>query len=174
MARRGAHVRQSYRQLSVFNRKTRQTRRSAAGRGFLRCDGGLRHKQPGEPVREAPSKARNEFLTTTLARSPRFAFNAATAHRRDFGGSSSVISRTISLGIAQTKRRMRETPTRTRNAGSLDAAGPFQPGRSDAKFPANDFATGSHDLGKDSRDSQWPMTRMAGPADNSPSPSEQL
>jgi len=105
-ARRGAHVRQSYRQLSVSNRKTRQTRRSAAGRGFLRCDCGLRHKQPAEPVREGPSKARNEFVTTTLARSPRFAFNAATAHRRDFGGSSSVSSRTISLGIAQTNRRM--------------------------------------------------------------------
>src|SRR5258708_39321892 len=44
-----------------FNRKTRQTRRTAAGRGFLRCDCGLRHKQPAEPVREGLSKARNEF-----------------------------------------------------------------------------------------------------------------
>src|SRR6202453_1083338 len=38
-----------------------QTRRSAAGRGFLRCDCGLRHRQPAEPVREGGSKARNEF-----------------------------------------------------------------------------------------------------------------
>jgi hypothetical protein len=45
------------------------------------------------------------FVTTTLARSPRFAFNAATAHRRDSGGKTSVIGRTISLGIAQTKGR---------------------------------------------------------------------
>ena len=49
---------------------------------------------------------RLSFVTTTLAQSRRFAFNAATAHRRDSGGSSSVISRTLSLGIAQTKRRM--------------------------------------------------------------------
>src|SRR5215471_14118839 len=69
---------------------------------------------------------------------------------------------------------MHETRTRTRNAGSLDAAGPFQPRRSDANFPTNDFATGSHDLGKNSRDSQWPMTRMAGPVDDSSSPWERL
>jgi hypothetical protein len=61
VARRGARVHQVYRQLSVLNRKTRQTRRSAAGRGFLRCDCGVRHKQPAEPVREGLSKAGNEF-----------------------------------------------------------------------------------------------------------------
>jgi hypothetical protein len=44
-----------------FSRKTRQTRRSAAGRGFLRCDCGLRHQQSAEPVREGLSKAGNEF-----------------------------------------------------------------------------------------------------------------
>ena len=43
---------------------------------------------------------------------------------------------------------MHETRTRTQNTGSLDAAGRFQPRRSDANFPTNDFATGSYDLGK--------------------------
>jgi hypothetical protein len=46
----------------------------------------------------------------TLAQSPRFAFNAAIAHRRDSGGASSVTSRILSLGIAQTKRRNRSRP----------------------------------------------------------------
>src|ERR1700677_2928828 len=68
----------------------------------LRC--GLRHKQPAEPALAKVCRRRGtSFVTTTLARSPRFAFNAATAHRRDSGGSSSVISRTLSLGIAQTQ-----------------------------------------------------------------------
>ena len=61
-------------------------------------------------LREGVSKARNEFVTTTLAQSPRFAFNAAIAHRRDSGGASSVTSRILSLGIAQTKRRNRSRP----------------------------------------------------------------
>jgi hypothetical protein len=79
-------------------------------------------------------------VTTTLARYPHLAFNAATAHWRDSGCSSSVISRTLSLGMAQIKRNlMHETRTRTRSAGSFDAAGPFHLGRSDcANFPAND------------------------------------
>ena len=85
-----------------------------------------------------------------------------------------MIRRTLSLGSAQTKRKMHETRTRTRNAGSLDTGGRFQPRRSDANFPTNDFATGSYDLGKNSRDSQWPMTRMAGPVDDSSSYWERL
>ena len=125
----------------------------------------------------ASAKARRErgakFLLMTLARSSCYAFNAATPHWRDFGGLTSVISRTLSLGIAQTKRKMHETRTRTQNAGFLDAAGPFQPGRSDAPLPA-ELCHRSHDLGKNSRDSQWRMTIITGPADNSSSASERL
>jgi len=80
-------------------------------------------------------------VTTTLARYPHFAFNAATAHWPDSGSPSSVISRTLSRGMAQIKRNlMHETRTRTRSAGFFDAAGPFHLGRSDgANFPANDM-----------------------------------
>jgi hypothetical protein len=39
-----------------------------------------------------------------LAPPPCFAFSAATPHWRDSGGYSSVISRTLSLGIAQDEK----------------------------------------------------------------------
>jgi hypothetical protein len=174
VARRGARVHQEYRQLPVLRCQTRQTRRSAAGRGFLRCDCGLRHKQPAEPVREGLSKARNEFRHNDTRSIPALRVQCrycAPARFRwlFFGDQQDTQSRNRS-----DERKMHETRTRTWNAGSLDAAGPFQPERSDAKFPANDFATGSHDLGKDSRDSQWRMTRMIGPADDSSSPWERL
>src|ERR1700722_3635266 len=48
-----------------------------------------------EPTAEVCRRRGTSFVATTLARSPRFAFNAATAHRRDSGSSSSVISRTL-------------------------------------------------------------------------------
>ena len=48
-----------------------------------------------------------------------------------------MIGRTLSLGMAQIKRKM--TRTGTGSAGSFDVARPFHPGRSDrANFPAND------------------------------------
>jgi hypothetical protein len=124
-----------------FHRKTRQTRRFAAGRGFLRCDCGLNHKQPGDrtPRRPGVSGGRN-LLPMKLAHPSelrvQYLYCALARFRWLFFGAS----RTLSLGIAQTKRRMHETRTRIRSAGSFDAAEPLQPGRSDrANFPANDF-----------------------------------
>ena len=163
--------RQEYRQLLVFHRKTAQTRRFTAERGFLRCDRGWNtNSQPTRPRRRAVEGEE----TTTLARSSVLRVQcrcSALARFRwlTFGDQQDTQSRNRS-----DERKMHETRTRTRNAGSLDAPGPFQPRRSDANFPTNDFATGSYDLGKKSRDSQWPMTRMAGPVDDSSSHWERL
>src|SRR6516162_3980747 len=58
--------RQEYRQLLVFHRKTAQTRRFTAERGFLRCDRGWNtNSQPTRPRRRSVEGEE----TTTLARS---------------------------------------------------------------------------------------------------------
>src|SRR5215472_1204825 len=100
VARRGARVHQVYRRLSVLTRKTRQTRRSATGRGFLRCECGVRHKQPAEPVREGLSKARNEFRHHDTRSIPALRVQYRYCAPARFRWLFFVISSTLSLGIA--------------------------------------------------------------------------
>src|SRR6516165_788264 len=87
VARRGARVHQEYRQLSVFTRKPKQTRRFAAERGFLRCDCGLRHKQPAEPAPRRSVEGDERVSSPRHSLDPPcYAFNAAAPHWRDSGG----------------------------------------------------------------------------------------
>ena len=115
-----------------FHRKTTQTRRFRAERGFLRCDRGWStNSQPTRPRRRSVGKEE----TTTLARSSLLRVQcrcSALARFRwlNFGDQQDTQSRNRS-----DERKMHETRTRTRNAGSLEAAGPFQPRRSDPNFP---------------------------------------
>jgi hypothetical protein len=54
-----------------LERKTRQTRRFVAGRGFLRCECRLRHKQPAEPACAKPAEGKERVSSSQRSLNPR-------------------------------------------------------------------------------------------------------
>jgi hypothetical protein len=115
-----------------FHGKTTRTRKFRAERVFLGCGCGLNHKQPDdrEVRRETQSKILLVTRSISVLRVQR-RYSALVRFRwLNFDDHQHNQSRNRS-----DERKLRETQTRTRNTGCLDAAGLFRPGRSGESSP---------------------------------------